>query len=91
MKRERYCRFVLQDDIAEAGNVRESVSDAGVVQAKHAAKNPGGFEQYGFSDPNWSTFENGACGLSLLGIIPNNNANHDISIDRCHDAALSRA
>src|SRR5688500_8526531 len=60
--------FIFGEDVFEAEQLCEGVSDSTLVKSVEAPQNPVGFEQYRFSDPDGLGFKEGPCGSGLLKV-----------------------
>jgi hypothetical protein len=86
-KRCRHRRFILGPNVVKAEQLRESVPNRTLLKSVQAAEHPAGFEQYRFRDPNGLPREQRSRRGRLPGIVPRQQADQYVSIDRDHGVA----
>lgn len=77
---------ILDAYVFESQQLSEGHRDGGLLKAVECTEDPGGFEQDCLGDPDRASGEEGFGGCGLPGVICREQANQDVSIDRCHDA-----
>jgi len=82
--------FILDLDVSQTEHLRECIADNALIKSVQAAEDPAGFQQYGFRDPDWPGREQRPHSGFLFGVIPGQQPNQHISIDRGHDVESPR-
>jgi hypothetical protein len=60
------------------------------LKSVETAQKPKGFEQYGLCDPDWLRCKKQSRGGGSFLIVRRAQADHNVSIDRCHDGGSHR-
>ncbi len=89
-QRRSYRTFVLGMHIPQTQKPDQRFPNCIVIKFVHTAEDPRGFQQHGFRDPDRPGSKHGTRGSGLLRIVANQQADDNISIDRCHNAASPR-
>ena len=82
--------FILSVHVFEAKQLDECIADSALLKSIQATQDPTCFKQYRFRDPNWLGCEQRSRGGSLFWVVPGQQSDYYISIDRGHDVALPR-
>ena len=75
---------VLRHDVRGVEELLESVTNHCLVKTVIFAELPGSFEQYGLRDPDGADSKGRLNRFELGWVVGNEEANEEVSIDRCH-------